>query len=133
MWQADQWQEGAKLGKVIGGQRWQLGASLHLHWLDGWDEAMLPPWGTSPPPKPPITPERPDKRTKTLAFGRPRGDASREFVWHGQDARIVIPTRRVYLVSNTASIVRVRDGLDIPATAVNIELDTDSWAWQFSA
>lgn len=133
VWQADQWQEGAKLGKVIGGQRWQLGASLHLSWLDGWDEAMLPPWGTSPPPKPPITPERPDKRTKTLAFGRKRGDASLEFVWHGQDARIVIPTRRVYLVSNTASIVRVRDGLDIPATAVNIELDTDSWAWQFSA
>lgn len=36
-------------------------------------------------------------------------------------------------MSNTASVVRVRDGLDIPATAATIELDTDSWAWQFSA
>ena len=93
---------------------------------------MQPPWGTSPPPKPPIKPERPDKRTKALVFGRPRGDASLEFVWFGQ-AHIVIPTRRVYLVSNAASIVRVRDGTDIPATSLSIELDTDSWAWQFTA
>ncbi|MFQ2851039.1 hypothetical protein ACK3YC_15980 [Aeromonas caviae] len=93
---------------------------------------MQPPWGTSPPPKPPIKPERPDKRTKALVFGRPRGDASLEFVWFGQ-AHIVIPTRRVYLVSNAAQIVRVRDGLDIPATSLSIELDTDSWAWQFTS
>ncbi len=86
----------------------------------------------SPPPKPTTPPVRPDKRTKVLAFGRPRGDASLEFVWFGQ-AQIVIPTRRVYLVSNTASIVRVRDGVDIPTTSLSIELDTDSWAWQFTA
>lgn len=67
-----------------------------------------------------------------LAFGRHRGDASLEFVWFGQ-AQIVIPTRRVYLVSNTASIVRVRDGVDILTTSLSIELDTDSWAWQFTA
>lgn len=126
------WQEAAKLGLLLGSD-WQLGELLRLGWLDGWDEAIWPPPGTSPPPKPPIKPEKPEKRRLRLAFGRPRGDASLEFVWFGQDAAYVIPTRRVYLVSNTASVVRVRDGLDIPATAVNIELDTDSWAWQFSA
>ncbi len=132
VWQADRWQQGAPQGFTLGGQQWQLGLPLLKGWLERWEEAMQPPWGTSPPPKPSIKPERPDKRTKALVFGRPRGDASLEFVWFGQ-AHIVIPTRRVYLVSNAAQIVRVRDGLDIPATSLSIELDTDSWAWQFTS
>lgn len=132
VWQPGSWQQGAPQGATLSGQQWQLGLPLHKGWLERWEEAMQPPWGTSPPPKPPIKPERPDKRTKALVFGRPRGDASLEFVWFGQ-AHIVIATRRVYLVSNAASIVRVRDGIDIPATSLSIELDTDSWAWQFTA
>lgn len=133
VWQADQWSQGDAVGLLLYGRRLRLGLPLWKGWRDGWEEAMQPGHGTSPPPKPPIPPERPDKRTLRLAFGRKRGEADLEFVWHGSDAAIVIPTRRVYLVSNTAKIVRVRDGLDIPATAVSIELDTDSWAWQFSA
>lgn len=131
-WQADRWQEATPLGFTLGGQRWQLGLQLHKGWLSRWEEAMQPPWGLSLPPKPPIPPE-PGHRSALLAFRRQRGDdASLEFVWFGQ-AQIVIPTRRVYLVSNTASIVRVRDGVDIPTTSLSIELDTDSWAWQFTA
>ncbi|HHQ4779553.1 TPA: hypothetical protein ACSP0C_003309 [Aeromonas veronii] len=133
VWQADQWSQGDAVGLLLYGRRTRLGLPLWKGWRDGWEEAMQPGPGTSPPPKPPIIPERPDKRTLRLEFGRKRGEAELEFVWHGSDAAIVIPTRRVYLVSNTAKIVRVRDGLDIPATAVSIELDTDSWAWQFSA
>lgn len=131
-WAVD-WQEGARLLADSFGQSWHLGAVLDKGWRDGWDEAMAPPPGVTPPPQPPIKPVRPDKRTKALAFAAPRNQRQLEFVWFGADAAIIIPTRRVYLVSNTASIVRVRDGLDIAATAVNIELDTDSWAWQFSA
>ncbi|MGU5545625.1 hypothetical protein ACV1CV_14720 [Aeromonas veronii] len=133
VWQADQWSQGDAVGLLLYGRRLRLGLPLWKGWRDGWEEAMQPGPGTSPDPKPPIIPERPDKRTLRLEFGRKRGEAELEFVWHGSDAAIVIPTRRVYLVSNTAKIVRVRDGLDIPATAVSIELDTDSWAWQFSA
>lgn len=125
------WSSGTALGRWLF-DGWHLGDLLPLNWLDGWDEAIWPPPGVSPPPVKPVEPVRPDKRTLRLAFGRPRGDASLEFVWFGQ-AHIVIPTRRVYLVSNAAQIVRVRDGLDIPATSLNIELDTDSWAWQFTA
>jgi hypothetical protein len=132
VWQPGSWQEATPLGVTLRDQRWQPGLPLHKGWLERWEEAMQPPWGTSPPPKPPIKPERPDKRTKALVFGRQRADARLEFVWFGQ-AHIVIPTRRVYLVSNAASIVRVRDGTDIPATSLSIELDTDSWAWQFTA
>ncbi|WP_421300035.1 hypothetical protein [Aeromonas veronii] len=133
VWQADQWSQGDAVGLLFYGRRTRLGLPLWKGWRDGWEEAMQPGPGTSPDPKPPIIPERPDKRTLRLEFGRKRGEADLEFVWHGSDAAIVIPTRRVYLVSNTANIVRVRDGLDIPATAASIELDTDSWAWQFSA
>lgn len=133
VWQADQWSQGDAVGLLLYGRRLRLGLPLWKGWRDGWEEAMQPGPGTSPDPKPPIIPERPDKRTLRLEFGRKRGEADLEFVWHGSDAAIVIPTRRVYLVSNTANIVRVRDGLDIPATAASIELDTDSWAWQFSA
>ncbi|MGU5738822.1 hypothetical protein [Aeromonas caviae] len=125
------WSSGPALGHWLF-DGWHLGDLLPLNWLDGWDEAIWPPPGVSPPPVKPVEPVRPDKRTLRLAFGRPRGDASLEFVWFGQ-AHIVIPTRRVYLVSNAAQIVRVRDGLDIPATSLSIELDTDSWAWQFTA
>ncbi|MGY4015251.1 hypothetical protein [Aeromonas molluscorum] len=131
-WAMD-WQEGARLLANSLGQTWHLGAVLDKGWRDGWDEAMAPPPGVTPPPQPPIKPVRPDKRTKALAFAAPRNQGQLEFVWFGADASIIIPTRRIYLVSNTASIVRVRDGLDIAATAVNIELDTDSWAWQFNA
>ncbi|MFQ2011828.1 hypothetical protein ACK336_01120 [Aeromonas veronii] len=133
VWQADQWSQGDAVGLLLYGRRLRLGLPLWKGWRDGWEEAMQPGPGTSPDPKPPIIPERSDKRTLRLEFGRKRGEAELEFVWHCSDAAIVIPTRRVYLVSNTAKIVRVRDGLDIPATAVSIELDTDSWAWQFSA
>lgn len=72
-------QEGTKLLLQLC-SAWDLGALLQLGWLDGWDEAIWPLPGTSPPPKPPITPEKPEKRKLRLAFGRPRGDASLEFV-----------------------------------------------------
>ena len=132
VWQPGSWQEATPLGVTLRDQRWQPGLPLHKGWLSRWEEAMQPPWGLSLPPKPPIPPE-PGHRSALLAFRRQRGDdASLEFVWFGQ-AQIVIPTRRVYLVSNTASIVRVRDGVDIPTTSLSIELDTDSWAWQFTS
>ncbi|QHB83246.1 hypothetical protein GIS01_14300 [Aeromonas veronii] len=133
VWQSDQWSQGDAVGLLLYGRRTRLGLPLWKGWRDCWEEAMQPGPGTSPDPKPPIIPERPDKRTLRLEFGRKRGEAELEFVWPGSDVAIVIPTRRVYLVSNTAKIVRVREGLDIPATALSIELDSDSWAWQFSA
>lgn len=132
VWQADRWQQGDPQGFTLGGQQWQLGLPLLKGWLDRWEEAMQPPWGTSPPPKPPIKPERPDKRTKVLVFGRQRADARLEFVWY-PDHTVVIPTRRVYFVINSATIKRLSDGMLIPAETVSVELDADAWAWQFSA
>lgn len=48
-------------------------------------------------------------------------------------AAIIIPTRRYYIVINSAQLIRARDGLDIPAASVSLEVDRDSTSWQFSA
>lgn len=130
-WQADRWQEAARRGLQLGGD-WQLGDPLHLGWRDGWDEAMWPLPGISPPPPGPYIPPKPDKRRLRLEFGRKRGDAQLEFVWYSPDT-VVIPTRRVYFVTNSVSIVRASDGRDIPCSGVSCEFDYDSWAWTFSA
>lgn len=130
-WQADRWQQGRPLALATLSD-WQPGLPAGKGWLGYWEQGMQPPPGTSPPPVPPITPEQPEQRSKTLVFGRKRGDASLEFVWYPEHT-VVIPTRRVYFVINTASITRLSDGLPIPAVSVSIELDADAWAWQFSA
>jgi hypothetical protein len=44
-----------------------------------------------------------------------------------------IPIRRLYVVSNSAQIVRVSDGRDIPAQAVTLSISMDSYAWSMTA
>ncbi|WP_148612352.1 hypothetical protein [Aeromonas sobria] len=132
VWQADQWQEGIPIGKGVAAQAWHHGKPLIEGWRDGWDEAMWPTWGKTPPPEPPKPPIRPDKRTLRLEFGRKRAEAELEFVWY-PDNTVVIPTRRVYFVINAASVVRARDGKEIPVSSVDLSLDEGAWAWSFNA
>lgn len=44
-----------------------------------------------------------------------------------------VPVRRVYMVINTTSLVRVGDNVNIPCLGMSLSLDVDSWAWGFSA
>ena len=44
-----------------------------------------------------------------------------------------IPIREVYIVVNTASIIRVSDGEEIQANRISISADYDSWCWAFTA
>lgn len=44
-----------------------------------------------------------------------------------------IPTLRFYIVSNSAQIVRVSDGRDIPASAVSLSINADAYTWSLSA
>lgn len=52
---------------------------------------------------------------------------------NGDDDTILIPTLRFYVVANSAQIVRVSDGADVPATSVQISTNADSYSWSFSA
>ncbi|MDS4020678.1 MAG: hypothetical protein RKR03_09270 [Candidatus Competibacter sp.] len=44
-----------------------------------------------------------------------------------------IPTRRSYMVVNSASLVRWPDLTPLPVTAMTVETDADSWCWSLSA
>ena len=46
---------------------------------------------------------------------------------------VVVPVKRVYLVINSAVLVRVDGGVIIPTTSMSMSLDVDSWTWSFSA
>lgn len=48
-------------------------------------------------------------------------------------ATLVIPVRRVYMVTNNLSLVRTADGEPLRASAARLSLDVDSWTWGFSA
>lgn len=46
---------------------------------------------------------------------------------------VVVPIRRVYMVSNNVSLTRLSDGAAIPTLGLSLSLDVDSWAWGFQA
>lgn len=46
---------------------------------------------------------------------------------------IVVPIKEVYLVINSAILIRVDGGVAIPTLSMSMSLDVDSWTWSFSA
>ena len=46
---------------------------------------------------------------------------------------VVVPIKEVYLVINSAILIRVDGGVAIPTTSMSMSLDVDSWTWSFSA
>lgn len=126
-WQAPGWLDVSLQRQLIRKGRWIAKQSFALY-----EEAIWPLPGISDHTLPPITPPL-NIGDVNLNFYRERQlNTDLEF-WVDIGAARIIPIRRVYLVSNTASIVRARDGLEIPSTSVSIDYDDDSWAWQFSA
>ncbi len=121
----------------------QLATPMSRQWYADHEDAMRPPPGISYPPvipvEPPFTCYTPDGK---LLFEHLRiaGDTNLVFICEGAPgpdpeppAQIVVPIRKVYLVINTAILVRVSDGKPIPVTGMSMSLDVDSWTWSFSA
>lgn len=48
-------------------------------------------------------------------------------------ATVVVPIRRVYIVTNDIALIRVDGSVPLPAYAFALSLDADSWTWQWSA
>jgi len=46
---------------------------------------------------------------------------------------VVVPIKEVYLVINSAILIRVDGGVAIPTLSMSMSLDVDSWTWSFSA
>lgn len=48
-------------------------------------------------------------------------------------ATVVVPVRKVYVVTNNIQLTRVSDGATIACDSASLSLDVDSWTWGFNA
>lgn len=128
------------------GQRYSIGITTHesrgvplamlIH--TRYQEAMKPPAGIwiRPGPEPEDPCYIPDPH---LLFVEGPGGPDLVFVCerHGPGPQpgetIVVPVKEVYLVINSAVLIRVDTGAVIPTLSMSMSLDVDSWTWSFSA
>lgn len=50
-----------------------------------------------------------------------------------QIAERIVPIRRIYIVWDSASLIRLSDGQRIPITSLNVSTNHDSWLWKLGA
>jgi len=99
-------------------------------------DAMRPPAGIyEPPVVPPINPcYTPDPN---LVFWDTTHGPHLLFICDNHvdppSGTVVVPVRKVYFVLNNVTLKRVADNLVLPAQALSLSLDVDSWTWGFNA
>jgi len=112
-------------------------------WTLPWEIGRLPRFGESPlpidPPVEPVIPKtNPDldfvcrANQKELAW-RPRLLLNFGAGPQPGDGGFTVPILKVYFVSNSVDVVRLPGREPIPVKSLQIGIDTDSWAWGFSA
>lgn len=111
---------------------WQLGTRL-----SSTGGPWTPPVPPAPPPPETCHSNDPGSDLR-LQFRRarvPRDVGAPAILRFGcaKPALVVVPVRRVYVVANDVSLVRLSDGAEIPALSLSLSLDVDSWAWAWSA
>lgn len=116
-------------------------AVVRLRWGSRYQEGMVPPPGIWIPPGP----QPPDP-----CYIPPVGDAVHllfKEAWSGSThllftcgrapgppgGTVVVPIKEVYLVINSAVLIRVDGGVAIPTLSMSMSLDVDSWTWSFNA
>lgn len=124
------------------------------------ERVLTQPAGVFRFPAPPERPSRPsiaptDRRVRGPHIVAPEKDARSRLPWgpggsrdttlrfqYPQDPytpepeyglRWPIPIRRIYVVSNSAQIVRVSDGRDVPAQSVQLSTGVDNYGWAMAA
>ena len=148
------WHGGQPAGRTVG-TPWRGGlagrAGVLTPWRDGLAAVvgLLAPWqagqplvsygGPWVPYAPPVPPGHvcyvpPAGAAVALRFGLflPASLGLR-FICLDQRHPVVVPVRRVYMVTNTTALTRVSDGANVPCLGMSLSLDSDSWAWGFSA
>ncbi|WP_176493340.1 hypothetical protein [Cobetia sp. 5-25-4-2] len=115
---------------------YQQGRTTGDDWRVPWEQARRPPPGIDLPPDPPEPPVlEPVEGTTTLQFchAMPSAPWVLQFGLTCEIPTPTIPVKRLYIVQNSARLVRLSDGLELPATQMSLSIDADSWAWSFSA
>ncbi|NVN56949.1 hypothetical protein FLM52_14485 [bacterium Scap17] len=130
------YEEARTLEPVTMGVPYQQGRAAGDDWRVPWEEARRPPPGLDLPPDPPEPPVlEPVEGGTTLQFchAMPSAPWVLQFGLTCEIPTPTIPVKRLYIVQNSARLVRLSDGLELPATQMTLSIDADSWAWSFSA
>lgn len=120
-----------------------------------WDTAVRSgswkrvPWGESWRPRPGVSPAPSDNGgpepkppcytpTTDLLFWEKFAEGHRaDLLFRCPETpvsgTVVVPILEVYIVLNDATLRRIDNGLDLPATSMSLSIDADSWTWGFSA
>jgi len=120
------------------------GTARAVHFVAVWETGQPVPPGLELWPKP--TPDGPPLRVPSthlvfacppgwlgsgpvnLLFGRVCTTTDPEY----PPGVVVVPIRSVYMTINSFSLIRLDTGFNIPATALSLSLDVDSWTWNCS-
>jgi hypothetical protein len=131
-------------------QRWQFGFAHGVRqstrWGVPWEMGRQPQFGESHwPVDPPVEAPQPRVHPNLDFICRAAMDSSGyglawrpllllDFGVHPcPRGRFSVPILKVYFVSNSVDIVRLPGREPIPVKSIQIAIDTDSWAWGFSA
>lgn len=122
----------------------QLGSARSLNRRGPFQDAIVPPAGTSDISGPVVPPFDP-------CYIPPEGDAvdllfsgiyipntSLFFICerHGEPppgGNVVVPIRSVYVVLNNVTLRRVDGNIQLPTLSLSLSIDVDSWTWGFNA
>lgn len=103
-----------------------------------WEQGRHPPSGMEldGPIVPPINPYVPSTDLNFVCVCN-YVDPLRVYINFGVDPcpgrGIVVPSRRVYLIMNEVTLIRVSDNTEIGVFNVSVGTDMSSWCWSFSA
>lgn len=108
-----------------------------------WGMSVPVPPGFDAPPSPEEPPEPPREVSTRLVFTCPPGwlgDGPVRLVFgrvcttpEPPAATVVVPTRRVYMITNTSTLRRVDTDVQLPALSTTLTTDYESWTWSFAA
>lgn len=127
------WQDASKRRKAYTGRAGAAKAQP-LYRRGRFQEAWPPRSGISPVPVVPVVP--PPYWGTVLVFACPPLSAPNLVFGTTQCSPVglvVIPIRRTYMVTNSATLTRVEGGIPISVYGMTLALDMDSWTWSFSA
>lgn len=131
------WQVAARLQRQATA-RHATGTHRAARLLALWQVARPVPMGREVWPKP-VTPGQPPRVPSThLVFACPPWAGGAAHLVFGRACykpvnTVFVPVRRVYMVFNEVTLRRVDGNIALPADSVALNLDSDSWAWGFSA
>lgn len=102
----------------------------HLQWRILWDDGIRPPHGWRIPP---YIPPTANKVWGRLNFNCPKPSILNFGNTCFGSQQLLVQIMDSYQVINTAGLIRVSDGMDIPVSNLTVSLDWEAWCWTLSA